>query len=104
MGVADKPGWSGMAGEIGSGFVVTVSYGNLPTRSPRSDAFEREHVAVAEMRPSPDFEIEIWEQQCLRAADAQDMQVADLAQGAVMVDRLGNDRIVIAWQDRDREL
>ena len=93
-----------MACEIGSGFVVTVSHGNLPTRLPRPDSFERKHVGVAEMRSPPDFEIEIWEQQCVRASDAEDMQVVDLAQEAVMVDRLGNDRIVIAWQDRDREL
>src|SRR5262249_7605625 len=75
MRVADKPRRSGMAGEIGSGFVVAVSHGNLPTRSPGPDAFERKHVAVAEMRSPPDFEIEIWEQQCVRAGDAQDMQV-----------------------------
>jgi len=104
MRVADKPGWSGMAGEIGSGFVVAVSHRNLPTRLARPDSFEREHVAVAEVGPPPDFEIEIWEQQRLRARDAQNMDVVELAQEVVMVDRLGNDRIVIAWQDCDRKL
>jgi len=93
-----------MAGEIGSGFVVAVSHRNLPTRSPRPDSFERKHVAVAEVGPPPDFEIEIWKQQRVRARDAQNMDVVELAQEAMMVDRFGNDRIVIAWQDRDREL
>jgi hypothetical protein len=101
--IADQPRRAQMGAAIGLWRIVPMPQRDLPTRTPGPRRLERDHIAIVEMRTSPDFQVEIGKNHRLRMAYPEHVQIFDLGQRSIMKHGIVHGRIVIARQHDHRQ-